>query len=69
MTKDKRMKTRRIKVSISHATVTRQFFLLSKNERFKGQLVLNLNINNLTAYSKGSDDCARGQVILVSKIP
>lgn len=67
------MKNRRIKVSLSHATGTRQFFLLSEKEGFKGQLVLNLQtyckkFANLTAYSKGSDDWARGQGILVHEI-
>jgi len=34
MAKDKVTKTNRIKASLSHATRTRQFFLLSENERF-----------------------------------
>lgn len=68
MAKDDEMKNSRIKVSLSHATWTRQFFLLSEKEGFKGQLVLNLNTNDLTAYSTGSDDWERGQGILASKI-
>lgn len=68
MAKGRRMKNSRTEVSLSHGTGTRQFFLLSEKARFKGQLVLNLNSNDLTAYSKGSDDWARGQGILVSEI-
>lgn len=62
------MKNRRIKVSLFHAIGTRQFFLFSEKEGFKGQLVLNLQINDLTAYSKRSDDWARSQGILVHEI-
>lgn len=68
MAKDDAMKNSRIKMSLSHATGTRQLFLLSEKEGFKGQLVLNLNTNDLTAYSMGSDDWARGQDILASEI-
>lgn len=68
MAKGEEMKNSRIKMSLSHATGTRQLLLLSEKEGFKGQLVLNLNTNDLTAYSKGSDDWARGQRILASKI-
>lgn len=67
MAKVEDTKTSRIQVSLSHATGTRQFFLLSAKERLKGHLVLNLSMNDLTAYAKGSDDWARGQVILASK--
>lgn len=68
MAKDDETKNSRIKMSLSHATGIRQFFLLSEKEGFKGQLMLNLNTNDLTAYSMGSDDWPRGQGILASEI-
>lgn len=68
MAKDDETKNSRIKMSLSHATGIRQFSLFSEKEGFKGQLVLNLNTNDLTAYSTGSDDWARGQGILASEI-
>lgn len=68
MAEDNEIKNSRIKVSVSHATQTRQLFLLSEKEGFKGQLVLNLNTNDITAYVMWADDWECGQSILASKL-
>lgn len=43
-------------------------FYSQKKKGFKGQLVLNLTSNDITAYTMGSDDWEHAQSISASKI-